>query len=95
MYTNYILYHSASKLACDTVTNLWTCAVQYFLLVSKGLMCLCRNVMIVCGVIHPGHPMFFTVNCMCNIEKHEMACFAKNQQKWALHNIIIGIHPGH
>ena len=40
-------------------------------------MCLSRNVMIVCGVIYPGHPMFFTVNCMCNIEKHEIAYFAK------------------
>ena len=51
-------------------------------------MCLRRNVMIVIGVIHPGHPMFFTINCMYNIEKHEMVCFAKTS-KWAFH-IIIG-----
>ena len=45
-------------------------------------MCLHRNVMIMCGVIHPGHPICFspTVNCICNIEIHEMVCFAKNQQ---------------
>ena len=48
-------------------------------------MCLHRNVMIVCGVIHPGHPMFFTVNC--NID--QWLALLKSS-KWAFP--LKGIH---
>ena len=38
--------------------------------------------------------MFFTINCICNIEKYEMICFAKNQQMgFSIIFVIIGIHP--